>query len=451
MQAILGVGRARWPALLLAAILMLASYLHFVVATQSAVPMPMASDSSEYFSYAYNLRNHGIYSDDLSWADEMQPGGVRPDSMRPPGYPLFLLAIPGLDASEQYLQRVVRVQALLGVLSVWLFYLLARRFLRPGWVHAATLLVATSPHLANLETNLLSETLFLFVLLVSTLATVRAFEQPGRARFALAGVAWSLCAFVRPTVLLVPVLLAAACWLAPRMQRFRAPALWLLAAFVLVQSPWWIRNRVADLDPQQGNPLLWSIHHGSYPDFMYDGRVETLGWPFRADPGSVEAERDWGRLARDLGAKFGAQPLRQLRWYLLGKPGMLLSWGYVQGHDIYVYDPMRTPWRERRDFAMLRVLALWLHWPLMLGGVAVAGLAWWRPSWLHLEGRPLLAARLCSALVLYALAFHLVVAPYPRYGVPFRPLLYALALCGFAALAAKTPARAGVSSGAAGS
>jgi hypothetical protein len=137
MQPILLEMRARWPMLLLAAILALAAFLHFTVATQSAVPMPMASDSSEYFSYAYNLRNHGVYSDDLSWADEMQPGGVRPDAMRPPGYPLFLLAIPGLDASEQYLQRVVRVQAVLGVCSVWLFYLLARRFLRPGWSHPA--------------------------------------------------------------------------------------------------------------------------------------------------------------------------------------------------------------------------------------------------------------------------------------------------------------------------
>ena len=76
---------------------------------------------------------------------------------------------------------------------------------------------------------------------------------------------------------------------------------------------------------------------------MYEGRPETLGWPFRADPDAEKAERNLTNLVADLSAKFRAQPLRQLRWYLLGKPGSLLSWGYVQGNDIYVYNPMRTP------------------------------------------------------------------------------------------------------------
>jgi hypothetical protein len=205
-------------------------------------------------------------------------------------------------------------------------------------------------------------------------------------------------------------------------------SLWLLIAFLAVQSPWFLRNRLADLDPAQGSLLAWSIHHGSYPDFVYEGRPETLGWPFRADPASLEAESSLGGLARDLEAKFRAQPGRMLRWYLLGKPGALLSWGHIQGQDVYVYEATRTPWRERRAFMLIREIAFWLHWPLMLAGLLGAGLAWWRPAWLGLEGDALLAARLVAALVFYALAFHVVVAPYPRYGVPFRPLLYALAL-----------------------
>jgi len=41
-----------------------------------------------------------------------------------------------------------------------------------------------------------------------------------------------------------------------------------------------------------------------------------------------------------------------------------------------------------------------------------------------------------SAIVLYAIAFHMIGAPFPRYGVPFRPLLYMLAI-----LLASTPFR----------
>ena len=205
-------GAGTWSAVLLAMVLAITAYVHFTVATQSSVPMPMVSDASEYFSYAYNLKNHGVYSDDLTWAGETPPGGMHADSLRTPGYPLFLLAIPGLDASDAYLARVVRVQAALGIGSVLLFFFVARRFLRPGWSHAAALLMGTNPHLANLETNLLSETLFLFLLLASTLATLVALDQRGRARFIAAGLLWGLCALVRPTVLLLPPLLFLASW-----------------------------------------------------------------------------------------------------------------------------------------------------------------------------------------------------------------------------------------------
>ena len=62
----------------------------------------------------------------------------------------------------------------------------------------------------------------------------------------------------------------------------------MVSIFLAVQSPWLLRNRLTHMDPAQGNLLAWSIHHGSYPDFMYEGRPETLGWPFRYDPSSAQ-------------------------------------------------------------------------------------------------------------------------------------------------------------------
>lgn len=444
--------RGKVPAIVLAAILALSAYLQYTVVTQSVVTMGMSSDASDYFSYAYNLRNHGIYSKQVTWAGEQPPGGVQPDSLRTPGYPLFLLAIPGLDSGSTWLMKVERVQAVLAVVSVLLVYLLSRRFLAPAGALAAALITAISPHLAVLSTHLLSETLFTLLLIASVLASVSALRAGGTARFALAGLAWGLCCLVRPSVLALPPLLWLACWISPRMREWRVPAFALFAVFIAVQSPWFARNRLTPMDPEQGNLLVWSIHHGSYPDFMYEGRPETLGWPFRADPASLDAERSLGNVLRDVAGKFRRQPMAQLRWYLLGKPGTLLSWGYVQGHDIYVFEVEHSPYAERPAFAALRALSFWLHWPLMLGGLGAALAAWWRPGWLRLEGDARLAARVVAAVVLYAVAFHMCVAPYPRYGVPFRPLLYALALawpCAWAAgLAgrrkAKTPARAGV-------
>jgi 4-amino-4-deoxy-L-arabinose transferase-like glycosyltransferase len=435
--------RRHLPLLVLGAILALAAFVHYTTVTRSVVALGMSSDGSDYFSYAYNLRRFGVYSRQVTWAGEMPPGGVRPDSLRTPGYPLLLLAIPGLDTSVAWLAKVERVQAVLGVASVLLVFLLSRRFLPVWGALGAALLTAISPHLAVHSTHLLSETLFLFLLLASMLASLAALRTGSTTRFALAGLAWGLCCLVRPTVLALPPVLLLAAWISPRLRAWRGPALVLLAVFIAVQSPWFLRNRLTPMDPEQGNLLVYSLHHGSYPNFMYQGRPETLGWPFRADPASLDAERDLGSVLRDIAGKFRAKPLAMLRWYLLGKPGTFLSWAYIQGHDIYVYELKYSPYDELPAFAGLRKLALVLHWPLMLAGLAAAVVAWLRPRWLRLEGEALVAARAVAAVVLYAVAFHMVVAPFPRYGVPFRPLLYALALAWPAALFARLAAGRG--------
>ena len=40
----------------------------------------------------------------------------------------------------------------------------------------------------------------------------------------------------------------------------------------------------------------------------------------------------------------------------------------------------------------------------------------------------LLAARIVAGVFGYALVFHMIGAPFPRYGIPFRPLLYPMAI-----------------------
>ena len=418
----------RWSTPLLLLILALAALVQFTVVARSRSEMPMVSDAADYFSYAYNLKHFGIYSNALTWAGEPPPGGVQPDALRSPGYPLFLLAIPGLDASDAYLHQVALVQATFGVLSVWLVFLVGGHFLRPGWSHLAAFITAISPHLANLDTYLLTETLFHFLLLLSVQASILALSRPGKWMPLLAGLAWGLCSLVRPTVMFVPALLLLCTIAVPAMRKWHLAAFWVFAGFLAVQTPWLLRNQVSSPDRSQGSLMVGTLHHGSYPDFMYQNRPETLGWPFRYDPRSEQAERDLPSALSDIAGKFRAQPLAYAKWYLLGKPGTFLSWGYIQGHDIYVFEPLQSPYLDNPWFAVSRTLAFWLHWPMMLLGSIAALLAWWRPTWLGLEGDRLLAARLVSLVILYAIAFHMLAAPYPRYGVPFRSLIQVMAL-----------------------
>ena len=182
------------------------------------------------------------------------------------------------------------------------------------------------------------------------------------------------------------------------------------------------------MDPAQASLMVWTIHHGSYPGFMYNNRPETYGWPFRYDPNGENAERDLSSVLADIGKKFQDQPLTYAKWYLLGKPITFLSWGYVQGFDIYVYETLRSPYKEDGLFIAMRAISLFIHWPFMLFGVGATFVIWWRPSWLRLDENALFVTKVISCIVLYAIGFHMIAAPYPRYNVPFRPLLYMLAL-----------------------
>jgi 4-amino-4-deoxy-L-arabinose transferase-like glycosyltransferase len=428
--------------MLLGAILALSAYVQFTVVTRTMVAIPMVSDAADYFSYAYNLRHSGVYSNALSWSSEPPPGGVQPDALRTPGYPLFLQLIPGMAPTDGFLKRVALAQAGIAVASVLLVFLIGRKFLRGVWAHVPALVTAISPHLANQSSYLLTETLFLFVLLLAVIATIRAWEMRSARWFVIAGVAWGACALVRPVALFIPLLALAASWFYPGEGWMRKRLLVLSAVVVLVQAPWWIRNVVTRLDTSQGSLMVQSLHHGSYPGFVHAGIPESYGWPFRYDPVSERVERDLPSVANDILGKFRDRPLEMSRWYLLGKPGFFLSWSYVQGQDIYVYDTKNSPYGTMPLFTALRTLSLWLHWPLMLMGVLAAACAWWRPGWLGLQGNALVAARILATTVLYAIAFHMIVAPYPRYGIPFRPLFYMLAAAGLFAAWARIAARA---------
>jgi hypothetical protein len=89
-----------------------------------------------------------------------------------------------------------------------------------------------------------------------------------------------------------------------------------------------------------------------------------------------------------------------------------------------------SPYFDDRFIDTTHRISHWLHWPLMLLGLMGACLPWWRAQQWGLSGRVLVAARIVSLIVFYAIGLHMIGAPYPRYGIPFRPLLYPLALLG---------------------
>ena len=69
-----------------------------------------------------------------------------------------------------------------------------------------------------------------------------------------------------------------------------------------------------------------------------------------------------------------------------------------------------------------------IHGPLMMLAIAGMLLVWLPARVQPMDGSALVFARAISLLVLYFLAAHSIVAPYPRYSIPMRPILYGMGL-----------------------
>jgi 4-amino-4-deoxy-L-arabinose transferase-like glycosyltransferase len=182
-------------------------------------------------------------------------------ALRTPGYPLFLAACQVVFGPRAMPARLV--QSVLGAWCVWLTYRLVRRALAdrpdpPGtrWTVAliAAALTALDPYVVANSALLLSEAVFLPLMLLAQWGLAELWQDPGsdppggRAALGwstLAGAATGAAVMVRPSwALYAPAALGAWVVLSPRAERLtalrRAAVVALMAA--LVMAPWWARN-----------------------------------------------------------------------------------------------------------------------------------------------------------------------------------------------------------------
>jgi len=415
------------PLALLALVLVLAfaAHLRLRAAAETLVWPPLQGDSVNYVSVAYNLRQFGVASHERTWT-QVAPARPAPDALVAPGYPLLLATVMPDRPNPPFLRDALLLQALLGVLTVGLGYLLARPLLPRAGAVAVAALLAISPHLVSLGTSLLTETLFATAVTAFAVALVHA-ARSGRARdYAIAGVLLGVTALIRPTLQYLPLLLVPAiAWLStgPRWRNAGA----LLLAFVLVFAPWVARNLART--GAAGDPTLMAsaLLHGSYPDFMYAGKPESLGFPYRYDPAAKSIRTPGDALGR-IRANLAADPAGTLRWYVLDKPRRLFDWAFVEGAgDVFINSVKQSPYFARGEFRATHALMRWLHAPLMaLGGIGLVA-ALWR-GWRRRDDAQARAYALLAVTMLFVVALHSLLLPLARYGVPFRAFTFLFAL-----------------------
>ena len=116
----------------------------------------LQQDPDAYREIAENLLRHGEFA-----LGKGEPGDdaapVRPTAYRPPLYPVILSNLPAAEGEQISLGKVAVLHVLLGVATVWLTWLTARRLSRvhernemhhiepsiPGKVHCASLMHPT--------------------------------------------------------------------------------------------------------------------------------------------------------------------------------------------------------------------------------------------------------------------------------------------------------------------
>ena len=334
-------------------------------------------------SYDPVLHDDGAYSD-LSCALSQQGSYPRYSDLahhatayRSPAYPYFLAAVDELtgcnpQASPMTTTAWPRIAgAGLGAIAVALVAWLAARWWSRGAGIAAGLLAALFGPAIVVDSQLVSESLFVALALAAVVAVVLLRDRPGRVRWAIAaGVAAGLATLTRTNgALLVPALAAGAWVIEPRWswRGLTAPFLVVVAA-VLVVLPWTLRNerdlhRFIAVSDEFGGTLA-----GTYNDVA---RTDPFGPGAWTPPQAVARYRPLFRTATRLDLP---EPTFEDR--LLSS-----ALAYASAHPAYVgevagYNTLRLAGiRGRQDFlTSARALGL-PEWPVRLALVTSEFLA----------------------------------------------------------------------------
>lgn len=227
-------------------------YFGFSLASDDFRLIETISGADCYYSISQNIVAGNGYSCSPEAPYEL-------NSMRPPVYPYFLAwSAKLLNGYEGPLA----LQILIGGLVPLLGMAIARRLRVAGAVvFSAGIVLALEPYSILFSTFFYPETMFTVFLLSAILLALRYYERPHPALFAASGALLGLATLCKPTAQFLPLLLVAvAAWHFRRELRRHAMALLLCAgAFVLIVSPWALRNYaqfgIIGISPQTGEQL----------------------------------------------------------------------------------------------------------------------------------------------------------------------------------------------------
>ena len=250
------------------------------------------------------------------------PGSDVPTAFWDALYPLFLAAIYNVAGHSVPAVRVV--QALLGALAVWLTCWIGERLAgtRVGLIAAAV--SAIYPFFIYYAAQLLTETLFMALILGVFAAALKAEETGKPAWHALLGVLVGLAALCRAEAFYAGLALVVwAGWRGSSQWHGRGVTIATgLLCVALVMAPWVIRNQFTF-----GSPILtttklgYNLYKYYHPTMTADQTVRTV--PFPELDGLTEPQRE--KVMRDAAIGFMTADPARTAWFMLNKLALLFK------------------------------------------------------------------------------------------------------------------------------
>ncbi len=410
------VGRRELYLLLAAMAFGLALRVAYVVVTDDHT---LAGDEPEYDLQARFFADGRLYWSTTPYGDP------HPSVWKAPGYPTWVGSLYWLLGSGP--DRVLLAQTLLGPVTIFLTWLLARRLLGMRVALAAAAIAAVYPHMWQWEARLYPEALALPLALLVFIVVLDRRPTPRLA--VLSGALMAASLLVRPTSVFIFAGIAVAWWVAAGWRRGLALTAAAVAVAALLIAPWTLRNaRVTDsFVPISIQDAALS---GTFNDDSANDPVYPWAWRSR-----VRRDEDIFRSPRP-DAEF-RDALQERAFEFIAEhpeavPKAFLWNGLSRTWDVRL--PGRAldevPFEGRTD----EVAAVGLGAYYVLAVAALVGL--WRLRRRRELVLPVLAMALAASVV-----FTVVAAT--RYRVPLEPLIVILACAALPPLAPDPRARLG--------
>ncbi|MBI3970044.1 MAG: glycosyltransferase family 39 protein [Chloroflexi bacterium] len=283
------------------------------------------------------------------------PGTEHPTAFWDPLYPLFLAGLYFVFGHSVVVVRVA--QALLGAAAVALTFHLGRRLAGPVAGLLAAAISAAYPFFIYYAGHLLTETLFMVLILAVFAAGFRAHETRRALSFAVLGVLAGLAALCRAEAFLFGAgfIAWASLWRVDAWRRRLLAGVVALAAMVAVMAPWGVRNQLT-----HGQFLLtttklgYNLYKYYHPTMTADQTVRTVPFPDFGD--RTEPERE--ALMRAHGLRFMRDDPVRTAWFMANKLALLFK--IVPSNEV------------NRRYALLSVGSYGILLPFMALGAALA-------------------------------------------------------------------------------